>query len=113
MPRKPNYRFERLEREKAKAAKKAAREAAKKERADARKAEAAQADDWERAAEVDEQLRDLHQALFIEPNPIPVKYAVSQMGLIEPGLRLPLTPLAGEHQAAVVTAMTRAGVETV
>ncbi|AHK78340.1 dihydrodipicolinate synthase [Ectothiorhodospira haloalkaliphila] len=41
-------------------------------------------------------VRGLHQALFVESNPIPVKWALHEMGLIPPGIRLPLTPLS-EH----------------
>lgn len=41
-------------------------------------------------------VRGLHQALFVEANPIPVKWALHEMGLIPPGIRLPLTPLS-EH----------------
>ena len=50
----------------------------------------------ERAAAraVDARLRDLHAALFLESNPIPVKWALADMGLIPPGIRLPLTPLS-------------------
>ena len=49
----------------------------------------------ERAArEVDSRLRDLHAALFLESNPIPVKWTLYDMGLIPPGIRLPLTPLS-------------------
>ena len=54
----------------------------------------------ERAARgVDSRLRDLHAALFLESNPIPVKWALHDMGLIRPGIRLPLTPLSeGLHE---------------
>ena len=49
----------------------------------------------ERAARgVDSRLRDLHAALFLESNPIPVKWTLYDMGLIQPGIRLPLTPLS-------------------
>ena len=46
------------------------------------------------ARAVDARLRDLHAALFLETNPIPVKWALADMGLIPPGIRLPLTPLS-------------------
>ena len=45
------------------------------------------------------QLMPLHQALFVESNPIPVKWALHQMGLIHNELRLPLTPLSAQHHA--------------
>lgn len=62
------------------------------------------------AERVDAPLQPLHKALFCESNPIPVKWAVAQLGLIGPGIRLPLTPLAPEHYAAVRAAMSAAGV---
>jgi 4-hydroxy-tetrahydrodipicolinate synthase len=55
-------------------------------------------------------LLPLHRSLFVEANPIPVKWAVAQMGLIEPGIRLPLTPLASEHHDRLRQAMRDAGV---
>jgi 4-hydroxy-tetrahydrodipicolinate synthase len=42
-------------------------------------------------------VRALHGTLFLESNPIPVKYAMGKMGLIEPTMRLPLTPLSETH----------------
>jgi 4-hydroxy-tetrahydrodipicolinate synthase len=48
--------------------------------------------------------------LFCESNPIPVKWAVQRMGLIGPGIRLPLTPLAPQYYAVVLEAMTAANV---
>jgi len=62
------------------------------------------------AAAIDARLVPLHKALFVEPNPIPVKWAVQRMGLIGPGIRLPLTPLSEDKQAAVESAMRAAGV---
>ena len=50
--------------------------------------------DREGARAVDARLRDLHAALFFESNPIPVKWMLHDMGLIPPGIRLPLTPLS-------------------
>lgn len=47
----------------------------------------------------------LHQRLFVEPNPIPVKWALQQMGKIQGGIRLPLLPLSLAKQAAVVAAL--------
>ena len=49
------------------------------------------------ARAIDDQVRALHGTLFLEPNPIPVKYAMGKMGLIEPTMRLPLTPLSETH----------------
>jgi len=46
-------------------------------------------------------LQPLHKALFLESNPIPTKWALHQMGLIEPWLRLPLTPLAQQYHQAL------------
>ena len=50
--------------------------------------------DVKKARELNLRLLRLHQKLFVETNPIPVKWAMAQMGLIEPGLRLPMTPLS-------------------
>lgn len=55
------------------------------------------AGDMASARAIDDQVRALHGTLFIESNPIPVKYAMSKMGLIEPTMRLPLTPLSETH----------------
>jgi 4-hydroxy-tetrahydrodipicolinate synthase len=62
------------------------------------------------AEEIDAHLQPLHRTLFCESNPIPVKWAVQRMGLIGPGIRLPLTPLAPQYHAAVLEAMTAANV---
>jgi len=50
--------------------------------------------EWEAAAEIDARLSELNDLLFIEANPIPVKWAMAQRGIIEDGIRLPLTPLS-------------------
>lgn len=55
------------------------------------------AGDMASARTIDDQVRALHGTLFLEPNPIPVKYAMAKMGLIEPTMRLPLTPLSETH----------------
>ena len=55
--------------------------------------------------------KPLNAALFVESNPIPVKWAVSEMGLIGPGIRLPLTPYSEMHHADMRAAMATAGVE--
>ena len=59
---------------------------------------------------IDSRLAELHKALFLESNPIPVKWAVGQLDLIPPGIRLPLTPLSDALHPAVLAAMRQAGV---
>ena len=54
--------------------------------------------------------RLLHQKLFVEANPIPVKWAMAEMGLIERGLRLPLSPLAERFHDTVREALHEAGI---
>ncbi len=72
--------------------------------------EAALAGDQALASELDQLLAGLHQDLFVESNPIPVKWALARLGLIPGGLRLPLTELSVAGQPAVEAAMRRAGV---
>lgn len=60
-----------------------------------------------KAAELDEILQPLHQVLFIDTNPIPVKWALHNMGRIQGGVRLPLIELAPEHQAQVLEQLTK------
>ncbi len=72
--------------------------------------DAAIAGDRAEAERIDATLQPLHRTLFCESNPIPVKWAVQRMGFIGPGIRLPLTPLAPQHHAAVLEAMTAARV---
>ena len=67
--------------------------------------------DKETAAKRDARLAPLHRDLFVEANPIPVKWALEQMGLIENGLRLPLTELAPAYHSVVSAALKAAGVE--
>ncbi|MGF1529673.1 MAG: 4-hydroxy-tetrahydrodipicolinate synthase [Candidatus Competibacterales bacterium] len=64
---------------------------------------------WEEALALDQGLQALHKALFIESNPIPVKWALARLGLMANGIRLPLTPLADAHHRAVETALAEAG----
>jgi 4-hydroxy-tetrahydrodipicolinate synthase len=71
---------------------------------------AALAGDVARASELDAALAGLHRHLFVEANPIPVKWVLAQMGLIGSGLRLPLTPLSEAHHATVRAAARAAGV---
>ncbi len=63
-----------------------------------------------RAREINNRLMGLHKNLFIEANPIPVKWALAQLGLIDEGIRLPLTPLAAQYHGRVREAMRQAGV---
>ena len=62
-----------------------------------------------RAAEFDARVSALHRALFTESNPIPVKWALWWMGMIDTGIRLPLTWLSSEYEAAVEEALQGAG----
>ena len=71
---------------------------------------AALAGDRAAAEAINERLAGLNDALFLEANPIPVKWALQQRGLIGAGIRLPLTTLDEQYQAAVVAAMEAAGV---
>jgi 4-hydroxy-tetrahydrodipicolinate synthase len=63
------------------------------------------------AAGINEKLMPLHLAMFVEANPIPVKWAVGRLGLIGPGIRLPLTPLSERLEDDVLAAMRAAGVQ--
>ncbi|GIK24753.1 MAG: 4-hydroxy-tetrahydrodipicolinate synthase [Betaproteobacteria bacterium] len=71
---------------------------------------AALAGDVARAREINSRLLGLHRQLFVEANPIPVKWAVCRMGLIEAGIRLPLTRLSAEYHERVLQSMREAGV---
>jgi len=71
---------------------------------------AALAGDRETASAINTRLQGLHESLFVESNPIPVKWALSEMGLIPAGIRLPMTPLASEHHETVRQALRQAGV---
>ena len=72
--------------------------------------EAALGGDAGRAGEIDSALSGLHQALFVESNPIPVKWALARMGFMQEGIRLPLTWLSKDAEAVVRDAMTQAGI---
>jgi 4-hydroxy-tetrahydrodipicolinate synthase len=63
-----------------------------------------------RARELNNRLLGLHRHLFCEANPIPVKWAMQQMGLIKSGIRLPLTPLSASCHDMVRDAMRQAGI---
>ena len=62
------------------------------------------------AERIDAELGSLHRALFVESNPIPVKWAVEKLGFPAPGIRLPLTRLAREHRETLRSAMYEAGI---
>jgi len=66
---------------------------------------AAMTGDLQTARMINNQLLRLHADLFVEANPIPVKWAVAQMGLIEHGIRLPMTRLSGQYHSLVKEAM--------
>jgi len=71
---------------------------------------AALAGDLATARALNNRLLPLHQKLFVEANPIPVKWAAAQMGLVGPGIRLPLTPLGAQHYEVVSEALREAGI---
>ncbi len=72
---------------------------------------AARAGDFARAREIDATLQALHRDLFVEPNPIPVKWAVADLGLIGNAIRLPLVELSAVHRDTVRRAMQVAGLK--
>jgi len=63
------------------------------------------------ARSLDDTLQPLNTALFVESNPIPVKWALQQMGLMKEGIRLPLTPYAPEYHDQMRNALAIAGVD--
>ncbi|MDH5765576.1 MAG: 4-hydroxy-tetrahydrodipicolinate synthase, partial [Gammaproteobacteria bacterium] len=71
---------------------------------------AALAGEREKAMELNRPLEGLHETLFLEANPIPVKWALQEMGLIESGIRLPLTPFSECFHKDVREALVKAGV---
>lgn len=71
---------------------------------------AASAGDLNMARALNNKLLRLHVDLFVEANPIPVKWAVAQMGLIDSGIRLPLTPLSDQYHQLVREAMQYANI---
>ena len=66
--------------------------------------------DVKRGRELNLRLFPLHQKLFVEANPIPVKWALAEMGMIESGLRLPMSPLAEKFHQTVREALHEAGI---
>jgi 4-hydroxy-tetrahydrodipicolinate synthase len=72
--------------------------------------DAAQAGEIERAREIDAELTPLYESLAVTTNPIPVKAALSMLGLAEDRLRLPLVSADAEQRAAVKAGLDAAGV---
>jgi 4-hydroxy-tetrahydrodipicolinate synthase len=70
---------------------------------------AALAGDARRAMEIQRRLLPLHRHLFVEANPIPVKWAMARMGLCGGALRLPMTPLAPAYESTVEAALRAGG----
>ena len=66
--------------------------------------------EWETAERLQNSLMPLHTKLFVEANPIPVKWALNLMGLMPSGIRLPLTELAEENHEVVKHALMESGV---
>jgi len=71
---------------------------------------AAMQGDIAKAVEINNRLIPLHAKLFIEPNPVPVKWALSEMGLMPAGIRLPLVSLSSQYHDIVRSALRDAGV---
>ncbi|MGX4640433.1 4-hydroxy-tetrahydrodipicolinate synthase [Massilia sp. SYSU DXS3249] len=70
---------------------------------------AAMAGDIARAIEINNSVLQLHAKLFVEPNPVPVKWALAEMGKMPAGLRLPLAPLSNAFHDTVRAALRDAG----
>ena len=70
--------------------------------------EAALNGDSKQALAIDQQLLPIHDAMFLESNPIPVKWAISQLGLISDAIRLPLTQLSEDNQVQVLNSLKSA-----
>jgi 4-hydroxy-tetrahydrodipicolinate synthase len=71
---------------------------------------AAMQGDAAEAERLDEPIAGLHRDLFLEANPIPAKWALARMGIMDSGIRLPLTELSARYQPAVLGALATAGV---
>jgi 4-hydroxy-tetrahydrodipicolinate synthase len=71
---------------------------------------AARNGDTAKAVAINDKLLPLHEKLFCEPNPVPVKWAMMQMGLIPAGIRLPLVSLAADYHETVRSALRESGV---
>jgi 4-hydroxy-tetrahydrodipicolinate synthase len=72
--------------------------------------DAALAGKRDEARKLDAQLQPLHKAMFVETNPIPVKWAAARLGLIADGIRLPLVPLSRQFHGPVLEAVQSAGI---
>jgi len=72
--------------------------------------EAARRGDRATAEAINARLEPLHKALFLEANPIPVKWALHEMGLISPGIRLPMTPLSEQYREPLRDALRAGGI---
>jgi len=70
---------------------------------------AAVAGQRDKAMEIQFKLMPVHKHLFVEANPIPVKWAMARMGLCGGTMRLPMTPLAQANEAVVEQALKAAG----
>lgn len=71
---------------------------------------AAMAGDIAKAVEINNRMIPLHNKLFVEPNPLPVKWAMHEMGLIPSGIRLPLVQLGAQYHETVRAALRESGV---
>ncbi len=65
----------------------------------------AAAEEWDAAEVIDQRLADLNRLLFVESNPIPIKWAMARQGMIDEGIRLPLTPLSEAHRESLSAAL--------
>ena len=72
--------------------------------------EAALEGNEQEAVNIDQQIAELHKVLFVEANPIPVKWAVSKMGLCENIFRLPMTPLDEKYHEQVLSVLKSTGI---
>lgn len=63
----------------------------------------------EKARRINERLSVVHTSMFLESNPIPVKWALNKMARIQSGIRLPLTPLSEQNHSQVEAALSQAG----
>lgn len=68
-------------------------------------------ENFQQARVLDEKLQPLHKSLFLETSPIPVKWALHKMGMMEAGILLPLTPLEQQYHQAVLDALEVANVK--
>ena len=66
--------------------------------------------DTKTAIAINNRILSLHNKLFVEPNPLPVKWALMEMGLISSGIRLPLVPMSEQFHETVRAALREAGV---